>query len=102
MKFNVQGLVVSREYKEASEQFTDRQGNVVKAQPDRYILGIVFGDKDGEIFNGVTSLKKVKVSEAVYNKMVKPFPCNVSIDMANSLEDYRTKIVKVAEFEILE
>lgn len=102
MKFNVNGLVLGKEFKEASESFTDKNGKVVSAQPDRYVLSIVFGDKEGELFKGVTVVKNVKVDEKTFNSITKLLPVNITVDMYNSLDNYKTKIVKVSEFAIYE
>lgn len=78
------GIVISKVFKEAMESFTGKDGSVVPAQPDRFVILVASSyscsDKDGlesptileykvskEIFDKVKFLSKVQVKYEISN-----------------------------------
>ena len=64
------GVVLEKIFKEATNEFKSQDGRVVPAQPDRYYLKVVSGEKFTEEIGFVNStVLEYRVDEAFFNKV---------------------------------
>lgn len=78
------GIVLEKIFKEATNEFKAKDGSIVAAQPDRYILRCVSGE-DFSKENGFTqsNILDFKVDKQVYDKAVAYSPVTVRYEMSN-------------------
>ena len=72
------GIVISKEYREATEGFTSRDGKEVAPQPERFIILCASGEKvdsDTGVANAVTQEYKVSREEFQQFKFLQRVVC---------------------------
>ena len=79
------GFVLGREIKEATEEFTGKDGNVVPAQPKRFVVHLVTSSKCDEK-DGMSYISRMsyKTDEKTYNSLT-----------------YLTKVLVTYEYSVL-
>lgn len=66
---NENGVVLERIFKEATEAFTSSDGRTVPAQPNRYVLKCVSGEKFSKVDGYANStVLEYKVDKATFDK----------------------------------
>lgn len=95
-------LIIGTEFKKATEEWTSREGKVISAQPDRYYVYFAIGtfQKNAEVLRGKPVIKECQVTKEVFESISTVEKTRVTIDLVDSFENYKTKIVSCEDYAV--
>lgn len=79
------GVVLSKEFKEATSEFKTKEGNVIPAQPDRYVVKVASSyDCTKETGLDKPNILDYKVEKEVFDKLTYLTEVEVMYEMSSS------------------
>lgn len=100
----VEALVVGKELKKASEEWVNKDGKTISAQPERYYVYFALGSlyKNCELLRGKPCIKEAKISKETFESLSDVQFTRITLDLVDSFENYRTKIIGCEDIAVLE